>query len=96
MEKFAQQLGNFYVCASEDFSKSDGRISIIARTNEPLICKNGNKAQIYVEFYAQMCKHSDITNKKTLNKILKIFKPLQKAFKDFDDKLIIETNYIYY
>jgi hypothetical protein len=95
-KKFAQQLGNFYVCASEDFSKSDGRISIIAKSNEPLICKNGNEIYILIEFYAQMCKYSDITNKKNLNKILKIFKTLQKLIEEFDDNLTIETNFVYY
>jgi hypothetical protein len=98
-KKYAHQLGNFYVCATEfrtENIKYAGRVTIHARTNEPLLCKNGNKVYIWFSFYAQMCKYSDITNKKNLNKILKIFKPLQKAFKDFDDKLIIETNYIYY
>ena len=97
-KRFAQQLGNFYICASDNFTKnnSDGRTAIIARTNEPLLCKNGSKLDIYIEIYAQMCKYFDITSKVNLNKIMKIFKPIQKVVKDFDDKLIIETNYIYY
>jgi len=98
-KKFAYQLGDFYVCA-HDFDleniKYDGRSTISARSNEPLLCKNNKKINVYIEFYAQMCKYSDITNKKNINKIMKIFKPIQKSIEEFDDNLSIETNFIYY
>lgn len=98
-KKYANQLGNFYVCATEfrtEKIKYDGRATIIARTDEPLLCKNGNKVYIYIELYAQMCKYFDITNKNNINKIMKVFKPIHKSIKEFDDNLAIETNFVYY
>ena len=98
-KKYANQLGNFYVCATEfrtEKIKYDGRATIIARTNEELLCKNGNKVYIYIELYAQMCKYFDIINKKNINKIMKVFKPIQKSIKELDDNLAIETNFVYY
>jgi hypothetical protein len=58
--------------------------------------KNGNKIYIWFSFYAQMCKYSDIANKKHIDKIMKIFKPIQKSIEEFDDNLTIETNFVYY
>jgi hypothetical protein len=43
-----------------------------------------------------MCKYSDIANKKNIDKIIKIFKPIQKSIEEFDDNLTIETNFVYY
>ena len=98
-KKYANQLGNFYVCATEFLTenvKYDGRATIIARTDEPLLCKNGNKVYIYFAIYAQMCKYFDITNKKNINKIMKVFKPIQKSIEEFDNNLTIETNFVYF
>jgi hypothetical protein len=96
MEKYALQLGKFYVCASNDFSNCNGRTTILARKLKPLLCKNNKKVYIRIELYAQMCNYSDIANKKNIDKIFKIFKPIQKTLKEFDNNLIIENDFIYY
>ena len=43
-----------------------------------------------------MCKYFDITNKKNINKIMKVFKPIQKSIEEFDNNLTIETNFVYF
>jgi hypothetical protein len=72
--KFAKQLGNFYACASNDFSSHDYQIMIHAQSIN-------TGAPIYI----QMCKKTMII--KNTSKILKIFDDIKKILSNLDDNL---------
>ena len=77
--KYAKQLGNFYVCASDDFSSHDFQILIQVRsefTGSPI--------------YAQMCKKNMIIQ--NINKFFIIMNKLKKILYKLDDTLTIDIS----
>ena len=76
-KKYAKQLGEFYVCATDDFKNNNYRIVI-------------QVSGIYTraELYAQMCKKTMIT--KNINKTIKILDEIKELFHKLDKTIFIQ------
>jgi len=79
-KKYAKKLGDFYKCASNNFSKNDVRIVI------SLSRYNFNSMKIY----AQICSEKEIT--KNFTKIFDIYLKIFNIFKKFDKTLFCNIN----
>jgi hypothetical protein len=77
-EKFAHQLGDFYICATTDWSKYNNKY----RINISVTSKVDNFA---IELYGQMCVSVDDEQKKKLKKIAR---DISIIIKQFDKKCI--------
>jgi len=76
-KKYAKQLGEFYVCATNNFKNNHYRIVIHIQGNNT-----------YAELYAQMCKETMII--KNINKIIKISNEIEELLLEFDKTLKIK------
>ena len=76
-KKYAKQLGEFYVCASDNFSNNNYRIVI-----------NVEALNTYAELYAQMCTKQTII--KNINKTINILNDIKQLLLKLDKTLQIE------
>ena len=76
-KKYAKQLGEFYVCASDNFSNNNYRIVI-----------NVEALNTYAELYAQMCTKQTII--KNINKTINILDDIKQLLLKLDKTLQIE------
>jgi hypothetical protein len=76
-KKYAKQLGEFYVCASDNFSNNNYRIVI-----------NVEALNTYAELYAQMCTKQTII--KNINKTINILDDIKQLLLRLDKTLQIE------
>ena len=81
---FANQLGDFYICADNNKIYYDSTNRIII-TVEHKLKKINTTFNIYL--YAQMCKESFITDE-NINKLKKIAKEISSILKLFDKNLV--------
>ena len=82
---FANLLGDFYICATNEKSYHDSTHRITITVSDKL------NTFPYNELYAQMCKQSLITDE-TINKLKKIAKEISTILQHFDKNLIIKLN----
>ena len=98
-EKYAKQLGKFYVCASNEFGTNNKfkfypriRVSIDVSLYESLSILNNNCSDKYreIELYGQMCNRNIINNSKKCNKLLKFYSLVKNVINELDENL--QTN----
>jgi len=77
-KEFANQLGEFYVCAGDS-----------GLSNRVIIRISNYILNIYVELYSQVCNNNSI-NETNMNKLKQIVIDIRKLIKTFDKNLITE------
>lgn len=81
-KKFAEQLGEFYVCATDNFRQK------LKQMNVRIVILVNN-----AEIFAQMCSHNDLNE--NYSKIFEVYKKLYKIIKKLDQQLFTKIE-IYY
>lgn len=76
IKKFGQQLGDFYMCATNDVSKNHYRV---------VISVSNLDSDNFVEIFAQMCKKNMIH--KNIAKFYEIYLEIMEIFGKLDKKL---------